>query len=109
MMYGLSRLPQMTGVWLTAAGLAGVLGVLLAGWTTANPTLYRAGLALQSVTPGWARWKTTLAAGTCPDDELAIARDEGRVPDFNASDIRDGVRRSRCSMERNAQVARARF
>jgi purine-cytosine permease-like protein len=48
----------------SAAGLAGVGGLLLAGWTTANPTLYRAGLALQSVTPGWPRWKITLAAGT---------------------------------------------
>jgi cytosine permease len=47
-----------------AAGLAGVGGVLLAGWTTANPTLYRAGLALQTVTPNWPRWKITLAAGT---------------------------------------------
>ncbi len=46
-----------------AAGLAGVGGVLLAGWTTANPTLYRAGLALQTLTPGWPRWKVTLAAG----------------------------------------------
>jgi len=46
-----------------AAGLAGVGGLLLAGWTTANPTLYRAGLALQAVTPNWPRWKTTLSAG----------------------------------------------
>ncbi|MEW5901997.1 MAG: hypothetical protein AB1715_11090 [Acidobacteriota bacterium] len=46
-----------------AAGLAGVAGVLFAGWTTANPTLYRAGLALQAVTPNWPRWKITLAAG----------------------------------------------
>ncbi|MGB9863212.1 MAG: hypothetical protein ACPLPQ_05340 [Candidatus Saccharicenans sp.] len=45
-----------------ALGLAGVLAVLLAGWTTANPTLYRAGLALQTVT-GWPRWKITLVAG----------------------------------------------
>jgi len=45
-----------------ALGLAGVLGVLLAGWTTANPTLYRAGLALQTIT-GWPRWKITLLAG----------------------------------------------
>jgi purine-cytosine permease-like protein len=36
--------------------------VLLAGWTTANPTLYRAGLALQTIT-GWPRWKITLLAG----------------------------------------------
>jgi purine-cytosine permease-like protein len=46
-----------------AAGLAGVGGLLLAGWTTANPTLYRAGLALQSVTPNWPRWKVTATAG----------------------------------------------
>jgi purine-cytosine permease-like protein len=47
-----------------AAGLAGVAGLMLAGWTTANPTLYRAGLALQVITPNWPRWKITLAAGT---------------------------------------------
>ena len=46
-----------------AAGAAGVLAVMLAGWTTANPTLYRAGLALQSVTPNWPRWKITLYCG----------------------------------------------
>jgi len=46
-----------------AAGIAGVAGVLLAGWTTANPTLYRAGLALQTITPNWPRWKITLLAG----------------------------------------------
>lgn len=45
-----------------ALGLAGVVAVMLAGWTTANPTLYRAGLALQTVT-GWPRWKITLLAG----------------------------------------------
>jgi purine-cytosine permease-like protein len=46
-----------------AAGMAGVAAVLIAGWTTANPTLYRAGLALQAVTPNWPRWKITLVAG----------------------------------------------
>ena len=46
-----------------AAGLAGAFAVLVAGWTTANPTLYRAGLAFQTVTPNWARWKVTLIAG----------------------------------------------
>ncbi|MGQ9591127.1 MAG: purine-cytosine permease family protein, partial [Planctomycetota bacterium] len=45
------------------AGLSGVLCVLFASWSTANPTLYRAGLALQVATPNWARWKVTLAAG----------------------------------------------
>lgn len=47
-----------------AVGIAGIGAVLLAGWTTANPTLYRAGLALQAVTPNWPRWKITLLAGT---------------------------------------------
>jgi purine-cytosine permease-like protein len=46
-----------------AAGVVGPVAVVLAGWTTANPTLYRAGLALQCVTPGWPRWKVTLIAG----------------------------------------------
>jgi purine-cytosine permease-like protein len=46
-----------------AAGIAGLVAVVLASWTTANPTLYRAGLALQCVTPNWPRWKTTVIAG----------------------------------------------
>jgi purine-cytosine permease-like protein len=46
-----------------AAGIAGVLAVLLAGWTTANPTIYRAGLALQIATPNWPRWLITIVAG----------------------------------------------
>ena len=45
------------------AGLAGAVCVVVAGWTTANPTLYRAGLALQVATPDWKRWKVTLGAG----------------------------------------------
>ncbi len=46
-----------------ALGVTGALAVVLAGWTTANPTLYRAGLALQVVTPGWPRWLVTALAG----------------------------------------------
>jgi len=46
-----------------AVGLAGAVAVVVAGWTTANPTMYRAGLALQIATPNWPRWKVTLAAG----------------------------------------------
>lgn len=45
-----------------AIGLAGAVCVVIAGWTTANPTLYRAGMALQ-VASGWTRWKVTLLAG----------------------------------------------
>jgi len=44
-------------------GWAGVLAVIAAGWTTSNPTLYRAGLALQAVTPDWSRARVTLVAG----------------------------------------------
>lgn len=46
-----------------ALGVSGVLAVILAGWATSNPTLYRAGLALQAITPGWPRWVVTLLAG----------------------------------------------
>jgi NCS1 family nucleobase:cation symporter-1 len=46
-----------------ALGVAGILTVILAGWTTSNPTLYRAGLALQAVTPNWSRVRVTAAAG----------------------------------------------
>jgi len=46
----------------SACGVAGAVAVVIAGWTTANPTIYRAGLALQIVTPNWPRWITTLIA-----------------------------------------------
>lgn len=46
-----------------AAGIAGAACVLIAGWTTANPTLYRAGLAIQSINPKWKTWKVTLFVG----------------------------------------------
>ena len=47
----------------TAVGFAGAVAVVIAGWTTANPTMYRAGLALQVATPNWKRWRVTLIAG----------------------------------------------
>lgn len=46
-----------------ALGWVGALAVVIAGWTTSNPTLYRVGLALQAVTPNWSRAKVTLVAG----------------------------------------------
>ncbi len=46
-----------------AVGLAGVACVVIAGWTTANPTIYRAGLAFQAVWPGCSRGAATLLAG----------------------------------------------
>lgn len=45
------------------AGLAGVICVIVAGWTTANPTIYRAGLAFQAIIPKASRFKVTFAAG----------------------------------------------
>jgi purine-cytosine permease-like protein len=46
-----------------ACGLAGLLCVIAAGWTTANPTLYRAGLAFQSLVPSSSRFRVTLITG----------------------------------------------
>jgi purine-cytosine permease-like protein len=46
-----------------AAGLAGAICVVIAGWTTANPTIYRAGLALQAIRPQWKTWKVTALVG----------------------------------------------
>lgn len=45
------------------AGLAGVVCVIIAGWTTANPTIYRAGLAFQIIFKKLSRSKVTLIAG----------------------------------------------
>lgn len=47
----------------TAAGFAGAVAVVIAGWTTSNPAMYRAGLALQIATPNWACWRVNLIAG----------------------------------------------
>ena len=46
-----------------AAGLAGAICVVIAGWTTANPTIYRAGLALQAIKPTWQTWRVTAVVG----------------------------------------------
>ncbi|MEQ8241105.1 MAG: hypothetical protein RIA69_17950 [Cyclobacteriaceae bacterium] len=55
--------PQPGNIALFGAGAAGLISVVIAGWTTANPTLYRAGLAIQVATPNWKRWKVTFLAG----------------------------------------------
>ncbi len=46
-----------------ALGLTGFVIVIIAGWTTANPNLYRAGLAAQAVFPNVPRQKVTLIVG----------------------------------------------
>ena len=58
-------LPQLDagGVAFQALGAVGILAVVIAGWTTSNPTIYRAGLAFQSLNPKWSREKVTLIVG----------------------------------------------
>ena len=46
-----------------ATGIAGLLCVIIAGWTTANPTIYRAGLAFQAILPQISRYRVTLVTG----------------------------------------------
>ncbi|WP_416307356.1 nucleoside transporter [Neptunicella sp. SCSIO 80796] len=46
-----------------ALGAAGIIAVIIAGWTTSNPTIYRAGLAFQSLNPKWDRVKVTVVTG----------------------------------------------
>jgi purine-cytosine permease-like protein len=46
-----------------ACGIAGLICVIIAGWTTANPTIYRAGLAFQAIIPKAPRFTVTLATG----------------------------------------------
>ena len=45
-------------------GWVGIVCVVIAGWTTANPTVYRAGLAFQGMFPGSRTFVMTLVAGT---------------------------------------------
>lgn len=47
----------------TALGASGILAVIIAGWTTSNPTIYRAGLAFSSLNHAWGRTKVTIVVG----------------------------------------------
>lgn len=47
----------------TALGASGILAVIIAGWTTSNPTIYRAGLAFSSLNHTWGRTKVTIVVG----------------------------------------------
>ena len=58
-----------------AIGVFGIIAVVLAGWTTANPTIYRAGLAFQAILPKLSTAKVTILAG-------AIATIAGLFPAF---------------------------
>ena len=46
-----------------AVGWVGLICIIIAGWTTANPTIYRAGLAFQGIVPSLSRNTCTLIAG----------------------------------------------
>jgi NCS1 family nucleobase:cation symporter-1 len=46
-----------------AVGWTGLICIIIAGWTTANPTIYRAGLAFQGIVPSIGRNAATLIAG----------------------------------------------
>lgn len=47
-----------------AIGIFGIIAVIIAGWTTANPTIYRAGLAFQAIMPKISTFWTSILAGT---------------------------------------------
>lgn len=47
-----------------AIGVFGIIAVIIAGWTTANPTIYRAGLAFQALLPRFSTVRVTLIAGS---------------------------------------------
>jgi purine-cytosine permease-like protein len=60
----------------SACGIAGLICVIIAGWTTANPTIYRAGLAFQAIFPKASRFWVTFGTGilaTCAAMFPAIA------------------------------------
>ena len=58
-------------------GWTGIICVVVAGWTTANPTIYRAGLAFQGVVPNSSLAVMTLVAG-------AVATLAGAFPNLSA-------------------------
>jgi NCS1 family nucleobase:cation symporter-1 len=47
-----------------AIGMFGIIAVFLACWTTANPTIYRAGLAFQAILPKTSTFWVTILAGS---------------------------------------------
>ena len=47
----------------SAIGVFGIIAVVIAGWTTANPTIYRAGLAFQAIIPKASTFWVTILAG----------------------------------------------
>ena len=60
-----------------ALGWTGIICVVIAGWTTANPTIYRAGLAFHGMLPKSPRTVMTFVAG-------AVATLAGAFPNLSA-------------------------
>jgi purine-cytosine permease-like protein len=67
-----------------ACGLSGLVCVIVAGWTTANPTLYRAGLAFQALTPKSSRFVVTLLVGAVASLSAVFPAVTMRLLDFVA-------------------------
>lgn len=65
-----------------AIGWTGIVCVVIAGWTTANPTIYRAGLAFQGIFPGSKRFTMTLVAGLVATIAGVFPNLSGRLLDF---------------------------
>lgn len=51
------------GIAHAVLGATGIIAVIIAGWTTSNPTIYRAGLAIQSIFPNKSRAYITTIVG----------------------------------------------
>nr|WP_290930141.1 hypothetical protein [Haliscomenobacter sp.] len=58
------RLRLHLALWLQCDCIFGILAVILASWTTANPTIYRAGLAFQAIFPKSSTFWMTILAGS---------------------------------------------
>ncbi|MBK1883593.1 hypothetical protein JIN85_14315 [Luteolibacter pohnpeiensis] len=66
-----------------ALGWTGIICVVIAGWTTANPTIYRAGLAFQSLLPKHSsRMAGVLIAGLVATIAGAFPQLSARLLDF---------------------------
>lgn len=65
-----------------AIGWTGIIVVIIAGWTTANPTIYRAGLAFQSLMPNAKKYMGVLLAGTVATIAGIFPSLSGKLLDF---------------------------
>ncbi|MFY0626823.1 MAG: hypothetical protein JXR07_11020 [Reichenbachiella sp.] len=66
----------------SAIGWTGIIVVIIAGWTTANPTIYRAGLAFQSLMPKSKAYMGVLVAGVVATIAGIFPNLSGRLLDF---------------------------